>query len=116
MFKLVNKKYRAICYTVSAIWILGTGFLTLWYNLSMLPISLFPSSIITFRAYSIANLSSSLSSSPPLLELEQDTAYGWCISAAIGILQDAFVNEPAKIIVISILIGLCPSLPFVNKI
>eukprot|EP00026_Physarum_polycephalum_P000544 Phypoly_transcript_00545.p1 GENE.Phypoly_transcript_00545~~Phypoly_transcript_00545.p1 ORF type:complete len:985 (+),score=150.99 Phypoly_transcript_00545:1562-4516(+) len=82
MFKLVSKRFRAVCYTVSTIWILGTGFLTLWYNLKM----------------------------------EQSTAYGWCISSAIGVVQDAIINEPAKIVIISILITFCPFIPFIQKL
>jgi hypothetical protein len=82
MFKLTRKRYRPICYVVSAIWVLGTGFLTMLYN----------------------------------LKLEQSAAYGWCISSAIGIGQDALINEPVKILVIALLIAFCPCVPFVNKL
>lgn len=50
------------------------------------------------------------------IDLEQDTAAGWCISSAIGVAQDAFLNEPIKIFVISLLIAFCPFIPHVNKL
>jgi len=81
MFISVRKELRWVSYTISGIYIAGTGFLTLWYNLKM----------------------------------EQSAAYGWCTSAAIGVVQDALVNEPLKILVIATLAVLFPWVPMLQN-
>jgi len=77
MFKLAP---RRLSYSVSAVYIAGLAFLTLWYN----------------------------------LQLEEEQAYGWCTSSAIGIVQDALLNEPLKIVVISILVVSFPRAPIIK--
>jgi len=50
------------------------------------------------------------------LSLDESSAYAWCLSACIGIIQDGLVNEPLKILLISTLVAVFPAVSFLKKL